>query len=117
MLKGKKVQSAIGTLMMLAALQSMTILQVRMAERLVRRLLQDVSLALYRSGLHFIRCIKPNDEARPGVIGQAVMLSQLQCCGVMEVTRVAKAGYPSRLSFQEFLSLLQPLLPSWGKPT
>ena len=32
----------------------------------------------------------------------SLVLHQLRCCGVLEVTRIARAGYPTRYLHQEF---------------
>ncbi|XP_010520892.1 PREDICTED: myosin-2-like [Tarenaya hassleriana] len=51
---------------------------------------------------HFIRCIKPNSKQRPGVYEEDLVLQQLRCCGVLEVVRISRSGYPTRLTHQEF---------------
>ncbi|KAK7401855.1 hypothetical protein VNO78_13680 [Psophocarpus tetragonolobus] len=51
---------------------------------------------------HFIRCIKPNTKQHPGIYDQDLVLQQLKCCGVLEVVRISRAGYPTRMTHQEF---------------
>ncbi|KAF1866956.1 hypothetical protein Lal_00018342 [Lupinus albus] len=51
---------------------------------------------------HFIRCIKPNTKQLPGIYDEDLVLQQLKCCGVLEVVRISRAGYPSRMTHQEF---------------
>ncbi|XP_022632669.1 myosin-2 isoform X4 [Vigna radiata var. radiata] len=51
---------------------------------------------------HFIRCIKPNTKQLPGIYEQDLVLQQLKCCGVLEVVRISRAGYPTRMTHQEF---------------
>ncbi|KAJ4777408.1 Myosin-related family protein [Rhynchospora pubera] len=51
---------------------------------------------------HFIRCIKPNSLQQPGIYGQELVLSQLKCCGVLEVVRISRSGYPTRMTHQKF---------------
>ncbi|CAN1775286.1 VIII-2 [Linum perenne] len=51
---------------------------------------------------HFIRCLKPNRKQLPGEYEEDLVLQQLLCCGIMEVMRIARAGYPSRMTHQEF---------------
>ncbi|KAM7484851.1 hypothetical protein LguiA_000860 [Lonicera macranthoides] len=51
---------------------------------------------------HFIRCIKPNNSQSPGVYQQGLVLHQLRCCGVLEVVRISKSGFPTRMSHQKF---------------
>ncbi|KAJ1381655.1 P-loop containing nucleoside triphosphate hydrolase [Sesbania bispinosa] len=51
---------------------------------------------------HFIRCIKPNTKQLPGIYDEDLVLQQLKCCGVLEVVRISRAGYPTRMTHQEF---------------
>nr|XP_043623219.1 myosin-1 isoform X2 [Erigeron canadensis] len=51
---------------------------------------------------HFIRCIKPNNSQSPGIYHQGLILQQLRCCGVLEVVRISRSGFPTRMSHQKF---------------
>ncbi|MED6136863.1 hypothetical protein PIB30_059778 [Stylosanthes scabra] len=51
---------------------------------------------------HFIRCIKPNSKQVPSIYDEDLVLQQLKCCGVLEVVRISRAGYPTRMTHQEF---------------
>ncbi|KAK4285989.1 hypothetical protein QN277_002610 [Acacia crassicarpa] len=51
---------------------------------------------------HFIRCIKPNTKHIAGIYDEDLVLQQLRCCGVLEVVRISRAGYPTRRMHQEF---------------
>ncbi|KAM7463263.1 hypothetical protein LguiA_031384 [Lonicera macranthoides] len=51
---------------------------------------------------HFIRCIKPNNFQSPGMYDQGLVLQQLRCCGVLEVVRISRSGFPTRMSHQKF---------------
>ncbi|KAH8502982.1 hypothetical protein H0E87_014335 [Populus deltoides] len=51
---------------------------------------------------HFIRCIKPNNSPSPGSYEQGLVLQQLRCCGVLEVVRISRCGFPTRMSHQKF---------------
>ncbi|PSR96336.1 Myosin-2 like [Actinidia chinensis var. chinensis] len=51
---------------------------------------------------HFIRCIKPNNKQLPGMYEEDLVLEQLRCCGVLEVVRISRSGYPTRVTHQEF---------------
>ncbi|KAL1192616.1 Myosin-3 [Cardamine amara subsp. amara] len=51
---------------------------------------------------HFIRCIKPNNVQSPGVYEQGLVLQQLRCCGVLEVVRISRSGFPTRMTHQKF---------------
>ncbi|KAJ8618074.1 hypothetical protein MRB53_014260 [Persea americana] len=51
---------------------------------------------------HFIRCIKPNSKQLPGMYEKELVLQQLKCCGVLEVVRISRSGYPTRMTHQQF---------------
>ncbi|KAK7343306.1 hypothetical protein VNO77_11954 [Canavalia gladiata] len=51
---------------------------------------------------HFIRCIKPNNLQSPGSYEQGLVLQQLRCCGVLEVVRISRSGFPTRVPHQKF---------------
>ncbi|RDY10682.1 Myosin-2, partial [Mucuna pruriens] len=51
---------------------------------------------------HFIRCIKPNTKQLPDIYDDSLVLQQLRCCGIVEVVRLSRAGYPTRMTHQEF---------------
>ncbi|KAM7251120.1 hypothetical protein ACFE04_023003 [Oxalis oulophora] len=51
---------------------------------------------------HFIRCIKPNGKHLSGKYDEELVLQQLRCCGILEVVRISRSGYPTRMTHQEF---------------
>ncbi|CAL5062174.1 unnamed protein product [Urochloa decumbens] len=51
---------------------------------------------------HFIRCIQPNGKLRPRLFEHDLVLHQLKCCGVLEVVRISRKGYPTRITHQQF---------------
>ncbi|BAT89413.1 hypothetical protein VIGAN_06036100 [Vigna angularis var. angularis] len=51
---------------------------------------------------HFIRCIAPNTKQLPDIYDEGVVLRQLRCYGVPEILRLSRAGYPTRMTHQEF---------------
>ncbi|XXG71364.1 hypothetical protein AAC387_Pa07g0636 [Persea americana] len=51
---------------------------------------------------HFICCIKPNSKQLPGIYEKDLILQQLRCCGVLEVARISRSGYPNRMTHQKF---------------
>ncbi|XP_015109747.1 myosin-VIIa [Diachasma alloeum] len=50
----------------------------------------------------FVRCIKPNEEQRPGVFDRHLCCRQLRYSGMMETASIRRAGYPIRHSYREF---------------
>mmetsp|Transcript_12160 Transcript_12160/g.18275 ORF Transcript_12160/g.18275 Transcript_12160/m.18275 type:complete len:711 (+) Transcript_12160:2172-4304(+) len=55
----------------------------------------------------YIRCIRPNDAARPMGASKAfdriAVVDQLRCCGILSALRVSRAGYPDRKPVQQFV--------------
>ena len=52
----------------------------------------------------FIRCVKPNDVRAPDAFHDDAVLAQMRCCGVLEVCRIARLGYPTRWPFAAFVA-------------
>lgn len=57
---------------------------------------------LHSTHPHFVRCILPNHKKRPKVFSAPLVLDQLRCNGVLEGIRIARTGFPNRLTFAEF---------------
>ncbi|PRW61206.1 myosin-1-like isoform X1 [Chlorella sorokiniana] len=76
--------------------------------------LRDLIQRLDATALHFVRCIKPNSQQVAGSFDAPLILHQLRCCGVLEVARIARAGYPTRYLHAEFAARYKHLLPELG---
>lgn len=61
-----------------------------------------------------MRCIKPNSRQEARQFDAALVLHQLRCCGVLEVARIAQAGYPTRYLHHDFAARYRDLLPDKG---
>ncbi|KAI9999273.1 hypothetical protein PInf_004093 [Phytophthora infestans] len=51
----------------------------------------------------YVRCIKPNDSHVGSLFQSTRVVEQLRSGGVLEAVRVARAGFPVRLSHKQFL--------------
>ena len=66
--------------------------------------LKDLIGKLNQAEPHFVRCVKPNIEKRPGIFTVPKILPQLQNLGVMAAITIHQRGYSLRLPFDEFLN-------------
>ena len=53
--------------------------------------------------LHTYSCLKPNTVKEPNNFSDDYIMSQLKCTGIMETTRIRQCGFPTRLTFEDFL--------------
>ncbi|KAL8813627.1 MAG: hypothetical protein Q9200_000109 [Gallowayella weberi] len=70
---------------------------------------------LHSTHPHFVRCILPNHHKRPKQFSAPLVLDQLRCNGVLEGIRIARTGFPNRLSFSEFRQRYEVLCRSMPK--
>ncbi|TFY78541.1 hypothetical protein EWM64_g5472 [Hericium alpestre] len=73
--------------------------------------LSSLMAQLYATQPHFVRCIVPNANKKPGRVDVPLVLDQLRCNGVLEGIRIARLGYPNRLPFVEFRQRYEVLTP------
>ncbi|KAI0290485.1 myosin 5 [Russula brevipes] len=68
------------------------------------------------TNVHYIRCIKPNEQKEAWKFVPQQVLGQLRACGVLETIRISCAGYPTRWTYEEFAERYYMLVPSsqWG---
>ncbi|KAL6782533.1 MYO2 [Auxenochlorella protothecoides x Auxenochlorella symbiontica] len=72
--------------------------------------LRGLVAGLDATQLHFIRCLKPNAAQRADAFDPRAVLHQLRCCGVLEVVRLARAGFPARHAHADFAAAYAHLL-------
>ncbi|CCK72666.1 myosin 2 KNAG_0L00430 [Huiozyma naganishii CBS 8797] len=63
----------------------------------------ELMTTINSTNVHYIRCIKPNNDKEAWVFDNLMVLSQLRACGVLETIRISCAGFPSRWTFDEFI--------------
>ncbi|KAJ3109862.1 Myosin type-2 heavy chain 1 [Phlyctochytrium planicorne] len=51
---------------------------------------------------HYIRCIKPNMAKAAFGFDGPMVLSQLRACGVLETIKISCAGYPNKMTHEQF---------------
>nr|XP_058139854.1 unconventional myosin-XIX isoform X4 [Dasypus novemcinctus] len=65
--------------------------------------LEQLLQVLHSTTPHYIRCIKPNSEGQAQTFLQEEVLSQLEACGLVETIHISAAGFPIRVSHQNFV--------------
>jgi len=64
----------------------------------------DLVFALMDCSPHYIRCIKSNDQKRPGIFDEQRVTFQTQYLGLLENVKVRRAGFAFRTDFHNFNS-------------
>lgn len=72
--------------------------------------LVELLATIEQTSPHYIRCLKPNDMAKPDVFNAERVLQQLRCSGVVEAIRVSRAGFPIRILNDDFVFRFRVLL-------
>eukprot|EP00929_Paragymnodinium_shiwhaense_P105641 TRINITY_DN7068_c0_g3_i1.p1 TRINITY_DN7068_c0_g3~~TRINITY_DN7068_c0_g3_i1.p1 ORF type:complete len:1368 (+),score=413.56 TRINITY_DN7068_c0_g3_i1:90-4193(+) len=73
--------------------------------------LQGLITTLETCNLHYIRCFKPNEEQKPRLFKQQLVLDQIIQCGTIELVKIMHDGYPNRCAFAEITGRFKSLLP------
>ncbi|KAF1332624.1 Myosin-like protein, partial [Globisporangium splendens] len=71
----------------------------------LKELIETISV----TSCHYVRCLKPNDVAKPAIFNSKRICDQLKAGGVLEAVRVNRAGYPVRIAHQQFIKRYRPL--------
>ncbi|KAM8834004.1 myosin VIb isoform 3-T3 [Synchiropus picturatus] len=66
---------------------------------------------LRSTGSSFIRCVKPNLKMVSHQFEGALILSQLQCSGMVSVLDLMQGGFPSRAPFHELYDMYKKYMP------
>ncbi|AAS52274.1 ADR354Wp [Eremothecium gossypii ATCC 10895] len=84
---------------------------------LFKQSLVELMSTINSTNVHYIRCIKPNEEKEAWKFDNLMVLSQLRACGVLETIRISCAGFPTRWTYDEFALRYHILVPStnWTK--
>ncbi|KAI1617669.1 myosin heavy chain [Exophiala viscosa] len=77
--------------------------------------LSSLMRQLHSTQPHFVRCILPNHKKKPKQFSAPLVLDQLRCNGVLEGIRIARTGFPNRLTFAEFRSRYEVLCENMPK--
>ncbi len=54
---------------------------------------------LVKSDLHFIRCIKSNNQKKPMLVEEEVIFNQICYLGILDTIKIKKMGYCIKLSY------------------
>jgi len=65
---------------------------------------------------HYIRCIKPNDNKKPGVIDNERLRHQIRYLGLLENVRVRRAGFAFRQLYSRFVWRYKIICPDTWPP-
>jgi myosin-5 len=70
-----------------------------------RNQLDDLVATLRATKPHYIKCLKPNATKSPHEFAPVLVMEQLRYSGILEVVRIRREGYPTRMTFREFYSI------------
>ena len=64
--------------------------------------MKDLMSELNSCDVHFIRCIKPNEEKKKNYFVPLLALNQIRYLGVLDSIKVRKESYPIRIKYHTF---------------
>ncbi|KAG5193023.1 P-loop containing nucleoside triphosphate hydrolase protein [Tribonema minus] len=67
-----------------------------------RKQLESLVEQLSATEPHYIKCIKPNNMKAPSGWSSQLVIQQLRYSGVLEVVRIRREAFPTRITFVEF---------------
>ncbi|GMM31251.1 myosin 2 [Martiniozyma asiatica (nom. inval.)] len=67
-----------------------------------KKSLNELMTTINGSDVHYIRCIKPNEQKEAWVFDDQMVMSQLRACGVLASIQIYCQGFPSKMKFPEF---------------
>ena len=65
--------------------------------------LSSLMATINGTGVHYVRCIKPNTSNLPAKFEMVHTAHQLRCAGVLEAIRVSRMAYPNRMPHASFV--------------
>lgn len=84
----------------------------------IKQSIQELVGELSKCKMHYIRCIKPNDSKSPMHFDNARVMHQVQYLGLLENTRIRRAGYAFRETYEKlfyrFRVCCPETWPKWG---
>ena len=68
-----------------------------------RKNIQELRKIIFGTKPYFVRCIKPNTKAVAELFDPQLISKQLRYCGILEATKISRAGFPARFEHVVFL--------------
>jgi len=75
--------------------------------------LVDLGKTLRATEPHYVKCIKPNPVKTAGAFSNKLVMEQLRYSGVLEVVRIRREAFPTRVGFLDFYRTFEIL--AYGK--
>lgn len=66
-------------------------------------ILKGLSIVSNSSGIHFVRCIRPDLDYREMGFNEDMVRQQMRAMAILDTARARQKGYSVRIPFQEFL--------------